>query len=49
MLLESGRKYIHPGYNEVSAGVQTDDIALVGVDEYIPYGRKFKSIGIIIL
>ncbi|XP_028170108.1 collagenase-like [Ostrinia furnacalis] len=38
IILESTRKYIHPGYIEILAGVQPDDIALVGIDQHIPYG-----------
>ncbi|XP_028168197.1 uncharacterized protein LOC114358424, partial [Ostrinia furnacalis] len=38
IILETTRKYIHPRYIEIQAGVQTDDIALLGVDQHIPYG-----------
>ncbi|CAK1589989.1 unnamed protein product [Parnassius mnemosyne] len=38
-LVESTRKFIHPGYDEIRAGVQTDDIALLGLEHYIPYGK----------
>ncbi|CAH2052664.1 unnamed protein product, partial [Iphiclides podalirius] len=41
-IVESTRKYIHPKYNELSAGVQTDDIALVGLEQSIPYGRYIQ-------
>ncbi|KAM3955749.1 collagenase [Aphomia sociella] len=39
LLVESTRKYIHPRYIESLSLVQTDDIALVGIDVDIPYGR----------
>jgi hypothetical protein len=43
MIVESTRKYIHPRYNEVQAGVQPDDIAMVGMDKEIPFSRKYIS------
>lgn len=42
-IVETTQKFIHPGYNEVQAGVQTDDIALLGLNDFIPYGRKYIS------
>ncbi|XP_072934719.1 transmembrane protease serine 9-like [Epargyreus clarus] len=41
-IVETDRKFIHPNYNEISAGVQTDDIALLGLDRYIPYGPNIQ-------
>ncbi|XP_059054802.1 collagenase-like [Achroia grisella] len=41
-LIESTRKYIHPRYNEGSGSVQTDDIALVGIDTSVPYGQYIQ-------
>ncbi|XP_073947917.1 trypsin-7-like isoform X2 [Choristoneura fumiferana] len=38
-LVETTRKYIHPEYDEIRAGVQTDDIALLGLEQSIPYGE----------
>ncbi|XP_049879547.1 collagenase-like [Pectinophora gossypiella] len=37
-VVETSKKFIHPRYIEIIAGVQTDDIALLGLDRYIPYG-----------
>ncbi|XP_050668429.1 trypsin 3A1-like isoform X1 [Leptidea sinapis] len=37
-VVESTRKYIHPLYRENLNVVQTHDIALVGLDQSIPYG-----------
>ncbi|KAI8441813.1 hypothetical protein MSG28_005499 [Choristoneura fumiferana] len=39
-LVETTRKYIHPEYDEIRAGVQTDDIALLGLEQSIPYGGE---------
>ncbi|XP_013184021.2 collagenase [Amyelois transitella] len=41
-IVEASGKYIHPRYNEIQAGVQTDDIALIGVQQHIPYGRYIQ-------
>ncbi|XP_061722439.1 trypsin 5G1-like [Cydia pomonella] len=38
-LVETSRKFIHPKYDEIRAGVQTDDIALLGLEQSIPYGE----------
>ncbi|KAL0868030.1 hypothetical protein ABMA27_008682 [Loxostege sticticalis] len=43
-IVETTRKYIHPRYIEIIAGVQTDDIALLGLDNHIPYGRYIQPI-----
>ncbi|XP_038216014.1 collagenase-like [Zerene cesonia] len=37
-IVEATRKYIHPLYQENINRVQTDDIALLGIDQHIPYG-----------
>ncbi|CAG9791267.1 unnamed protein product [Diatraea saccharalis] len=42
IILETTRKYIHPRYIEIQAGVQTDDIALLGVDQHVPYSRLIQ-------
>ncbi|KAG6443059.1 hypothetical protein O3G_MSEX002683 [Manduca sexta] len=44
LIVETTRKYIHPGYIEIIAGVQTDDIALLGVDQYIPYTPTIQPV-----
>lgn len=41
-IVEAHRRHIHPRYNEPQAGVQTDDIALLGLDHSIPYGRHIQ-------
>ncbi|XP_072934148.1 collagenase-like [Epargyreus clarus] len=41
-ILETDRKYLHPNYHEISAGVQTDDIALLGLDRRVEYGPNIQ-------
>ncbi|XP_013168054.1 PREDICTED: collagenase-like [Papilio xuthus] len=41
-MVETSRKFIHPQYNEIQAGVQTDDIALLGLESPIPYGPNIQ-------
>ncbi|KAJ0173310.1 hypothetical protein K1T71_011486 [Dendrolimus kikuchii] len=41
-IVESANKYIHPEYDEIRAGVQTADIALVGLDDWIPYSTTIQ-------
>ncbi|CAH0696734.1 unnamed protein product [Spodoptera exigua] len=42
VIVESTRKYIHPEYNEIAAGVQTADLALIGLDHHIPYSANIQ-------
>ncbi|XP_068623645.1 chymotrypsin BI-like [Battus philenor] len=42
MILETTSKFIHPGYDEIRAGVQTDDIALLGLDRPVPFGKYIQ-------
>nr|XP_021191414.2 collagenase-like [Helicoverpa armigera] len=42
IMVESSHKYIHPEYDEVRAGVQTADLALLGLDHYIPYSANVQ-------
>lgn len=46
-LVETPRKFIHPKYNEITAGVQTDDIALLGLEQSIPYGSEYSFINLV--
>ncbi|KOB77996.1 putative chymotrypsin [Operophtera brumata] len=41
-MVETSHKYIHPLYDEIRAGVQTDDIALLGLDHHISYGPTIQ-------
>uniref|UniRef100_A0A2A4K3B0 Peptidase S1 domain-containing protein n=1 Tax=Heliothis virescens TaxID=7102 RepID=A0A2A4K3B0_HELVI len=42
ILVESANKYIHPEYDEIRAGVQTADLALVGLDHHIEYSANVQ-------
>nr|AAV33657.1 chymotrypsin-like [Helicoverpa punctigera] len=42
ILVESTNKYIHPEYDEIRAGVQTADLALVGLDHEIEYSANVQ-------
>ncbi|KAJ8712906.1 hypothetical protein PYW08_008210 [Mythimna loreyi] len=42
VLVESSNKYIHPEYDEIRAGVQTADLALVGLDQAIEYSDNVQ-------
>ncbi|XP_047032901.1 collagenase-like [Helicoverpa zea] len=42
ILVESANKYIHPDYDEIRAGVQTADLALVGLDHHIEYSANVQ-------
>ncbi|CAB3220320.1 unnamed protein product [Arctia plantaginis] len=42
LIAETTRKYIYPTYNESRAGVQTDDLALLGLNEPIPYSNLIQ-------
>uniref|UniRef100_A0A2H1V7Z9 SFRICE041909.2 n=2 Tax=Spodoptera frugiperda TaxID=7108 RepID=A0A2H1V7Z9_SPOFR len=42
ILVESTHKHIHPDYDEIRAGVQTADLALLGLDHYIPYSANVQ-------
>ncbi|XP_075983385.1 collagenase-like [Anticarsia gemmatalis] len=41
-IVETTHKYIHPNYDEITAGVQTDDIALLRLEQYIPYSANIQ-------
>ncbi|KAJ8711242.1 hypothetical protein PYW07_008484 [Mythimna separata] len=42
ILVESSNKYIHPEYDEIRAGVQTADLALVGLNSPIEYSANVQ-------
>lgn len=42
IIVETNLKYIHPEYDEIRAGVQTDDIALLGLNHHITYTRYIQ-------
>ncbi|KAI5642587.1 trypsin domain-containing protein [Phthorimaea operculella] len=44
IIVEATRYYIHPLYIEAIAGVQPNDIALVGIDQDIPFGDLVQPI-----
>nr|XP_049699093.1 collagenase [Helicoverpa armigera] len=43
-MVEATERYIHEGYNQESTGVQTEDIGLLKLDHYIPYGDSIQPI-----
>nr|ACR15984.1 serine protease 25 [Mamestra configurata] len=42
VIVESPNKYIHPEYDEIRAGVQTADLALVGLEQEISYSNNVQ-------